>query len=107
MPNNATFEEAAAIPCAAQTALQALRDVGKLKAGDKVLIYGASGGVGHFAVQLAVDFGAEVTAVCSTSYIQEDFAHNGKNTMSFITPTKTAVSEPFTTAIYQSPDSNG
>ncbi|MFJ7677905.1 hypothetical protein ACIQXQ_07580 [Peribacillus sp. NPDC097198] len=107
MPNNATFEEAAAIPCAAQTALQALRDVGKLKAGDKVLIYGASGGVGHFAVQLAVDFGAEVTAVCSTSYIQEDFAHNGKNTMSFITPTKTAVSETFTAAINQSPDSNG
>ena len=46
MPNNATFEEAAAIPCAAQTALQALRDVGKIKAGDKVLIYGASGGDG-------------------------------------------------------------
>ena len=67
MPKNATFEEAAAIPCAAQTALQALRDVAQVKQGQRVLIYGASGGVGHFAVQLARYFGAEVTAVCSTS----------------------------------------
>lgn len=67
MPRSISFEEAAAIPCAAQTALQALRDVAQVKQGQRVLIYGASGGVGHFAVQLANYFGAEVTAVCSTS----------------------------------------
>jgi NADPH:quinone reductase-like Zn-dependent oxidoreductase len=87
-PANITFEQAGAVPIAAITALQGLRDKGDLQAGQKVLINGASGGVGTFAVQIAKAFGAEVTAVCSTrnteqaralgadrvvDYTQEDF----------------------------------
>ncbi|MCL2165034.1 MAG: NAD(P)-dependent alcohol dehydrogenase, partial [Oscillospiraceae bacterium] len=64
-----SFEEAAALPMASVTALQALRDVAKLKQGQSVLINGASGGVGMFAVQIAKAFGAEATAVCSTESV--------------------------------------
>ena len=70
LPDDVSFEAAAAIPIAAVTALQALRDDGKLKAGEKVLINGASGGVGTYAVQIAKALGAEVHGVCSTPNVE-------------------------------------
>jgi len=69
-PVNLTFEEAAVLPVSGCTALQVVRDLGKVGAGTQVLILGAAGGVGHYAVQIAKAFGATVTAVCSTSKLE-------------------------------------
>jgi len=70
MPANLTFEQAAAVPVSAVTALQALRDRGRLQVGERVLVVGASGGVGTFAVQIAKALGANVTGVCSTAKLE-------------------------------------
>ena len=93
-PANISFEHAAAVPIAGFTALQGLRDCGRIQQGQKVLIDGASGGVGTFAVQIAKAFGAQVTAVCSTQnvdaarsmgadhvidYTREDFTQSGQH----------------------------
>jgi NADPH:quinone reductase-like Zn-dependent oxidoreductase len=92
-PDNITFEQAASVPVAAFTALQGLRDKGQIQPGQTVLVNGAAGGVGTFAVQIAKTFGAEVTGVCSTKhvemvrsigadqvidYTQEDFTKQGQ-----------------------------
>ena len=69
-PAGMTFEQAAALPIAATTALRGIRDVGTVKEGQRVLVNGASGGVGSFAVQIAAALGAEVTGVCSTGNVE-------------------------------------
>jgi NADPH:quinone reductase-like Zn-dependent oxidoreductase len=69
-PPNLTFQQAAAIPVSGMTALQAVRDKGEVQTSDRVLVLGAGGGVGHFAVQIAKAFGAEVTGVCSTARVE-------------------------------------
>jgi NADPH:quinone reductase-like Zn-dependent oxidoreductase len=93
-PSNLSFSEAAAVPAAAVTALQGIRDAGKIQPGQRVLISGASGGVGTYAVQIAKSYGTEVTAVCSTAnidmmrpigadhvvdYTKEDFTEGGQH----------------------------
>jgi NADPH:quinone reductase-like Zn-dependent oxidoreductase len=82
-PANLTFEEAAAVPLAALTALQGLRDPGQLQAGHKVLVNGASGGVGTFAVQIARALGAEVTAVCSTRNVEQARALGAEHVLDY------------------------
>src|SRR5262249_25807527 len=93
-PAKVSFEQAATVPVVAFTALQGLRDAGHIEAGQKVLVNGAAGGVGTFAVQLAKSFGTEVTGVCSArnldmvrrigadhviDYTREDFTNNGQH----------------------------
>jgi len=94
-PANASFDEAGAVGVAAFTALQGLRDHGKVKAGDSVLINGASGGVGTFAVQIAKALGAEVTAVCSTRNVDQARAIGADHVIDYTNEDFTMTEERF------------
>jgi NADPH:quinone reductase-like Zn-dependent oxidoreductase len=82
-PDQVSFEEAAALPMAAMTALQALRDKGNIQKGHKVLIVGSAGGVGTFAIQLAKYFETEVTAVCSSKNVEQTFSLGANNVIDY------------------------
>ena len=92
LPDSISYEQGAGIPLAGQTALQALRDLGKIKAGDKVIINGASGGVGTLAIQIAKSYGAEVTTISSSKNIpfckalgsDQSLSYEGLNISDFI-----------------------
>lgn len=94
-PEALTFEEAAALPMASVTALQGLRTHGKLKAGQNVLIHGASGGVGTFAVQIAKALGANVTAVCSTRNVEQAYALGADRVIDYKTEDFAALPERY------------
>jgi NADPH:quinone reductase-like Zn-dependent oxidoreductase len=94
-PKSISFEEAAALPMAALTALQALRDIAGVKKGQKVLIVGSSGGVGTFAVQLAKHYGAEVTGVCSAKNVQQTAALGADHVLDYTRVDFTARSERY------------
>jgi NADPH:quinone reductase-like Zn-dependent oxidoreductase len=101
-PDNVTFEQAACAPVAALTALEGLRDKGRIQRGQKVLINGAAGGVGTFAVQIAKSFGANVTGVCSTRNV--DMVRSIGASRVLITPKKISpkvanVTTSFSTAL--------
>jgi NADPH:quinone reductase-like Zn-dependent oxidoreductase len=94
-PTNISFEEAAAVPIAGLTALQALRDKGCIKPGASVLIHGASGGVGTFAIQIAKAFGARVTAVCSTANVEMARSLGADQVIDYSRQDFAASSEPY------------
>lgn len=94
-PTTVTFEQAAALPVAGLTALQGLRDAGSVESGHRVLINGASGGVGTFAVQVAKALGAEVTAVCSTRNLETARALGADHVVDYTRGDFTATMEPF------------
>jgi len=94
-PTNLTFEQAAAIPVAAVTALQGLRDKGRVQSGQKVLINGAAGGVGTFAVQIAKSFGAIVTGVCTTKSVDLVRSLGADNVVDYTRDDFTLSAEPY------------